>query len=504
MSILAALRSWCWVCLNWLIERLPFLKNAESIPGLSRYIEAQHEGMFAELEESIKPYHQRFPRFKALPDQGLAAPQISAWVREMSSEESRVWEQGFASGSVYHGDREHMALLNEVYALTSQTNPLHSDIWPSINKFEAEIVAMTALMLGADENAPAPVGGTVTSGGSESIMLAMKTYRDYARQKRGIKHPEAIIPLTAHAAFDKACHYFTIKKISVAVGSDYRASVEAVRLALSRNTIVIVGSAPSFPHGVIDPIAELAALAQQRGIGFHTDACLGGFFLPWVPEKYQVPAFDFRVPGVSSISADTHKFGYASKGSSVLLFRDGAMRHFQYFVSTEWPGGLYFSPTFAGSRPGALIAQCWAAMLAMGREGYQSSVAAIMLTADYIKEGIRSIPELEILGEPLWVIAFTSKSRNIYDIMERMSRKGWHLNGLHRPPCVHICLTRLHTKPGVAERFVEDLRAATLEASSRGKKGEGMAPVYGMAAQIPLRGLVAKFLKKYMDKLYEV
>jgi glutamate/tyrosine decarboxylase-like PLP-dependent enzyme len=140
----------------------------------------------------------------------------------------------------------------------------------------------------------------------------------------------------------------------------------------------------------------------------------------------------------------------------------------------------------------------------MGQDGYRHAAGAIMNTAEFVKEGIRSTPELEILGEPLWVIAFTSKTRNIFDVMERMSHKGWRLNGLHRPSCVHICLTLLHTKPGVAERFIADLREATAQASRAGKKGAGMAPVYGMAAQIPLRGVLGKFLKKYIDKLYEV
>jgi glutamate/tyrosine decarboxylase-like PLP-dependent enzyme len=486
-----------------LVAALPFLKHSESIPWLSKRIEAQHDKTLDEMQAAIMPYRERFPAFSILPAAKVSKDQISAWVQQMAEEEKPTWEEGYASGSVYHGDKEHIDFLNQIYALTSQSNPLHADIWPSSAKYASEIIAMTAAMLGGEFVSSSKVGGTLSSGGSESIMLAMKTYRDWARKEKGIKHPEAVIPISAHPAFDKACHYFGIKKITIPVDGSYQAAVSAIPKALSRRTIVMVGSAPSFPHGIIDPIAEMAAIAKERNIGFHTDSCLGGFMLPWIDSSYRVPAFDFRLPGVTSISVDTHKFGFASKGSSVLLFRDGKMRHHQYFTSTDWPGGLYFSPTFAGSRPGALIAQCWAAMLAMGQEGYRHAAATIMATADTIKRELLTIPGMEILGNPLWVIAFTNRERNIFDIMDKMNTMGWRLNGLHRPNCVHICLTLRHTQAGVAERFITDLRAAVVAADPLGRAGSGIAPVYGMAAQIPLRGVVSKFLKKYMDRLHD-
>jgi len=254
-------------------------------------------------------------------------------------------------------------------------------------KFEAEVVAMTASMLGADKTGDEIVG-SVTSGGTESILLAMKTYRDRARDRKGITEPEMVVPSTAHAAFDKAAQLFNIKIIRVPIGDDYRADVEATRKAITKNTIVIVGSAPPFPHGIIDPIEELSELARQAGVGFHTDACLGGFLLPWAERLgYDVPPFDFRLPGVTSISADTHKYGYAPKGSSVILYRGRALRHYQYYVITDWPGGLYLTPTFAGSRPGALSAACWAAIMAMGEQGYMEAAKRILETAAVITSG---------------------------------------------------------------------------------------------------------------------
>jgi sphinganine-1-phosphate aldolase len=378
---------------------------------------------------------------------------------------------------------------------------LYVEVWPSATKFEAEIVAMTADMLGSTGQ---DICGTVSSGGTESIMLAMKTYRDRARQKKGITRPEMIVPITAHAAFDKASQYFNIKTVHIPVDENFRADVNAARKAITRNTIVIVGSAPSFPHGAIDPIGELSELAREHGIGFHTDACLGGFVLPWAEKlSYPVPLFDFRLPGVTSMSADTHKYGYAAKGTSVVLYRGKELLHYQYYTTTEWPGGLYFSPTFAGSRPGALSAACWAAMTSIGAEGYLAATKKILETAETIKEGIRKIPELRLLGDSLFVVAFASYALDIYKVLDAMGHEGWSLNGLHKPACVHLCVTLRHTQAGVAERFLQDLEATVAHVKANPAEKGTMAPIYGMASTMPLRGLVSDMLKKYLDLMYK-
>jgi glutamate/tyrosine decarboxylase-like PLP-dependent enzyme len=362
---------------------------------------------------------------------------------------------------------------------------------------------MTARLLGGNETNE--IVGTVSSGGTESILLAIKTYRDWARETKGISAPEIIAPVSAHAAFDKAAHYFNVKLVQIPLRQDMRADVAAARRALNPNTIALVGSAPCFPYGVIDPIQELSELARAHGIGFHTDACLGGFVLPFAPQLgYPVPPFDFRLPGVTSMSVDTHKYGYAAKGTSVVLYRGRALRHYQYYTATDWSGGLYFSPTFAGSRPGALSAAAWAALVATGQAGYVDATRRILESAAFIKAGIQAIPELKILGDPLWVIAFGSETLDIYKVMDAMSKRGWSLNGLHKPAAVHIALTLRHTVPGVAERFVEDLRAAVTHVKAHPEDKGEMAPVYGLAANLPLRGVVSDLLKRYMDVLYKV
>jgi glutamate/tyrosine decarboxylase-like PLP-dependent enzyme len=481
-------------------------RGLRAVPTVNRRLEARYDDMLIPLEASLKPYRADYPSYSRLPEQGRDRTAILEEIEEHQTKEAARWRDGYVSGAVYHGDAEHIDFLNRVYALTSQSNPLHADVWPSAAKYEAEIVAMTADMLGgATATADEPVCGTVSSGGTESILLAMKTYRDRARAERGITRPEMVVPISAHAAFDKAADYFGIKLVRVPLDAEYRADVAAARRAINRNTIVVVGSAPCFPYGVVDPIEKLSALARKRGIGFHTDACLGGFVLPWAAELgYAVPPFDFRLPGVTSMSADTHKYGYAAKGTSVVLYRGPALRRYQYFTATDWPGGLYFSPTFAGSRPGALSAAGWAAMVSLGREGYREAARRLLATAAEIRQGIAATPGLRLLGNSLFVHAFTSDEVDIYRVLEAMSRRGWSLNGLHRPTCVHICVTLRHAQPGVAERFAADLRASVEEVRAHpNEKGE-MAPVYGLAASLPLRGVVGDILERYVDTLYKV
>jgi glutamate/tyrosine decarboxylase-like PLP-dependent enzyme len=486
-----------------ILAKLP-PRVAEALYGSARRISPVRRLMEAEYDEMLEAAPIARPAgahkiHRRLPVEALDRASIVAELSSLAAAEEADWRAGRASGAVYHGDSAHVGFLNEVYALHSQSNPLHIDLWPSGTKFEAEIVAMTAAMLGGAGTSDEIVGN-VTSGGTESIIMAMKAYRDSA----GLRRPEMVLPTSAHVAFDKAAHYFGYRQIRVPVGRDYRANVGAMARAMTRRTAVVVGSAPGFPHGVIDPIADLSEMARQRGVGFHTDACLGGFVLPWAERLgHEIPSFDFRLPGVTSMSADTHKYGYSAKGTSVVLYRGRELRHQQYFVATDWPGGLYYSPTMAGSRPGALLAAAWAAMLSMGEAGYLEATSAILETAATIRAGVADIPELRVLGEPLWVIAFTSDEVNIYEVMARMGRRGWSLNGLHHPAAVHIAVTLRHTQPGVAECFLADLRAAVAEArATDGKPQTGAAPMYGMAATFPARRAVGELLRRFIDRLY--
>jgi sphinganine-1-phosphate aldolase len=487
---------------SWLYRR------ARALPFVKQRIERTYAELLESAAAGLKPYRGRAASHTRLPAQGVDSAALLAEVRELAEHERDRWRDGYVSGAVYHGDAEHTELLSRVYALHSQSNPLHADVWPSATKYEAEIVSMTADLLGGSA-LPEPregrsVCGTVTSGGTESILLAMKTYRDQAREERGILAPELVTPETAHAAFDKASEYFNIRRVNVRVDGSFRADPAAMAAAITKNTIALVASAPSYPHGAIDPVEALAQVARRRGIGLHVDACLGGFVLPFARELgHAVPPFDFRVPGVTSMSADTHKYGYAAKGTSVVLYdRPELLRH-QYFVATDWPGGLYFSPTLAGSRPGALSAACWAALVHTGRDGYLRATGEILRTAAEIRAGIERIPGLRVLGDPLWVIAFAAEGFDVYRVLDAMGRRGWSLNGLHRPPCVHLCVTLRQAQPGVAERFLSDLRASVEDARHSVSTTPGLAPVYGLAGTLPIRGAVADLLRRYVDLLYK-
>ncbi len=462
------------------------------------------------LDAMMHPYREKYQTFSEIPQQGVPRDQVLKQMEELQQTERDRWKEGFASGSVYNGDDEHIAFVNKVYNLQSQVNQLHTDLWPSAAKFEAEIVAMTANMLGA-EKAGAPVGtengicGSVTSGGSESILLAMKTHRDYFREKRGITAPEMVAPISAHAAFHKAAQYFNIKINVTPLDENFRADVAAIRAAITPNTIALVASAVNFPYGTIDPIDQIGALAEEHKINLHVDGCLGGYLLPWA-EKLgaPVPAFDFRVPGVSSMSCDTHKYGYAPKGTSVVLYRGQELRQHQYFTLADWPGGLYYSPTFSGSRPGGLSAACWASLVSVGEAGYLKATGSILDAVKKMHEGLLTIPGLKILGQPIGPFAFGSDDVNIYQVMDQLSARGWALTGLLNPAAIHVSPTLRWAQPGVAERFVEHVRESEQYVRDNPDLEGGMAPIYGMAAAIPDRSFVHEMLRQVMDVYYRL
>lgn len=466
--------------------------------------------LLAPLDQMMHPYRGELPAQDAIPTVGRSRAEVLAEMQDLRAREQERWQAGYASGSVYHGDQGHIDFLNQIYALNSQVNQLHTDIWPSAAKFEAEIVAMTARMLGADRTeapfgTPEGICGSVSSGGSESILLAMKTYRDWARDRRGITAPEIVVPVSAHAAFHKASEYFGIELKLVPLDDDYRADLNAVEAAITPHTIALVASAVNFPYGTIDPIAELGELAERHGVGLHVDGCLGGYFLPWVERLGRpVPPFDFRVRGVTSMSCDTHKYGYAPKGTSVVLYRGQELRSYQYFTTSDWPGGLYHSPTFSGSRPGGLSAACWAALVTMGENGYLESTRQILRAVDTMLAGVRGIPELFVFGQPIGVFAFGSESLNAYQILDQLSERHWALTGLQHPPGIHVSPTLRTAQPGVAERFVNDLRASVEFVKQHPDAVSGMAPIYGMAASIPDRGIVHDILRQLMDVYYRL
>jgi glutamate/tyrosine decarboxylase-like PLP-dependent enzyme len=446
------------------------------------------------------PYRARFKTYERLPSEGRDRKSILDELGTMAGEEDRIADLGHVSGSIYHGGHDHYAFLTEAFRLFAHANVLQRDMYPSATKLEAEIVAMTAAMLHAEVAC-----GVVTFGGTESLINPMLVYRDRGRAEKGITEPEVIIPVTAHVALEKAGHLLGIKILKAPLTSEWTVDVDWVREHVTKNTVALVGSAANYAHGLIDPIEELGRIALEHDLGLHVDGCLGGFILPWGERLgYDIPKFDFRVPGVTSISADTHKYGYALKGTSVLLYKGSELRKYQYFNFTDWPGGIYFSPGLSGSRSGGVVAATWAAMVSLGERGYLEVAKRIFETAATIRRGVDAIPELEVIGNPTFLVAFRSPELNIYHVNDHLIAKGWRLNALQLPAALHFCVTRPNTAPGVAEAFLADLRAAVDYAKHPSRAEPKSGALYGLGGSPAGNEILNTLFTAALDAMYEV
>uniref|UniRef100_A0A8C1BY55 sphinganine-1-phosphate aldolase n=1 Tax=Cyprinus carpio carpio TaxID=630221 RepID=A0A8C1BY55_CYPCA len=471
-----------------------FFKIIRKIPFIGATIQNQLNKALDDMSVSLCTLKEGMSYTKLLPVQGLTHKQLLDKIREyetLSESPAVDWAKGKVSGAVYWGDEKLTDLLVKVYGEFAWSNPLHPDLFPGVRKMEAEVVRMAcALFNGGPDSC-----GTVTSGGTESILMACKAYRDMSSRN-----------IHVHAAFDKAAHYFGMKLIHIPLDKKtMKVDVKAMRRAISRNTAMLVCSAPQFPHGIIDPIVEVAKLAVKYNIPFHVDACLGGFLIVFMEKAgFKLDPFDFRVKGVTSISADTHKYGYAPKGSSVVLYSDKKFRHYQYFVAPDWQGGIYASPSMAGSRPGGIIAACWATMMHMGEKGYVEATKKVIETARKIKAGIRQIDGVFVFGDPeVSVVALGSDVFDIFRLSNALTSKSWNLNTLQFPSSIHICVTMLHTQPGVAEQFISDVkREVAIIMKNPKEKTTGMGAIYGMAQSIPDRSMVTEVSQGFLDCLY--
>jgi sphinganine-1-phosphate aldolase len=461
-----------------------------------------------DLFGEMHPYNKLFQVYTQLPEKGMDEEEVLKEIAYMSEEENKKWLGGQCSGTMYHGGMEHYAFLNKVFSMFSSINLLQRDLCPSGTKFEAEVLAMVGKMLHGDEvskvNRFDEEAGAITSGGSESIFNAMFVYREWGRAMRGIDVPEVVAPITIHPAHLKAAHYLGMKVIRVPVNADFEADVEAMRTAITPNTVALAGSAGSYPHGVVDPISKLSDLALEHKLGLHVDGCLGGFILPWIEKLgYDVPVFDFRLPGVTSISCDTHKYGYSLKGTSTINFRSKDFRRYMFFAQEDWPGGLYMAPTVQGSRSAGLSAAMWAAMVTMGEEGYLKAAKAIMDTSDKMRAGIASIPEMRIMGKSTFLISLTSDVVNPYFVNDYLYAQGWRMNGCQNPLGFHFCITLPQTQPGIAERFVKDLADGVSFAKAPPYEVPKTGFLYGMGASDDGREMLRLGLKGYVEASFE-
>jgi glutamate/tyrosine decarboxylase-like PLP-dependent enzyme len=427
------------------------------------------------------PYEGRFAVNRSLPERGRPRDEILAEIATMAEEEDAFWETGKCSGTMYCGDHEHYDFMTEAFGRFAHVNALQRDMCPSQTKFEAEIIAMTLDVLNGAAVTDGEPAGVVTTGGTGSILHGMLAYREWGRQERGITRPNVVKPETAHPAFDKACHLFGIELRKAPIDEKTtQVDVGAVAGLIDGDTVAIVGSACNYGYGTVDPMEELSDLALERGVGLHVDSCLGGFILPFGQKLgYDIPVYDYRLPGVTSISADTHKYGYAFKGSSVCTFRDKALRNAQYFFLTDWSGGKYCSPGIEGSRSGGILAATWAAMVSFGWDGDLRYAQQIFETSSAMQDAVRSHAELRLLGNPTFLFSFTSDEFDVYHVNDFMRTRGWRFNGQQYPNALHMAVTRPQTQPGVADAFAADLHEAVRYAKEHAGEPAQSGAIYG-------------------------
>ncbi|PAA46133.1 hypothetical protein BOX15_Mlig025281g3 [Macrostomum lignano] len=398
---------------------------------------------------------------------------------------------------------EQRHLVAEYMRAFMHENALNPTLFAALRRFEVELVQMTAAML----NAGPAARGNVTSGGTESVLMAVKTYRDLARARKPGSGgtPNIVAAVTVHPAFNKAAHYFGLTMTLVPVDPvSQTVDPAALRAAVTSDTVLLVASAPQYCHGIVDPVEEYGRVAREFGLPLHVDACFGGFMLPWVEKLgYSVPAFDFRVPEVTSVSADLHKYGFAPKGASVIVYRTGGLRKHQLYAYSGWPGGLFGSPTMAGTRPGGYLATAWVTLRTMGQEGFVRIAGDLMELTKFWTEEIRATGALKIVGSPqMTCFAITSNNPavNVFVLADLLEDKGWKMERESNPDCLHVTVLPQH----LARRddFVTDIRACVDRILTEKIKPKGMAAVYGMVARVPAKELIDEFLLEFFNQIY--
>lgn len=409
------------------------------------------------------------------------------------------WKNGRIFASIYDAGDEARDVIYGAYQMFLTENLVDPTLFPSLRDMENEVVSMCADLLRGDEE----TAGTLTSGGTESCMLAVKTAKFYAKKKNPEIKPEIIVPYTIHFAFLKACEYFDVKPVVIPVDKDYKADLRAVEAAINANTVLIVGSAPSYAYGAIDPIEEMGQIALKHKVLFHVDGCIGAFVLSFNRKAgFDVPPFDFSVPGVTSISMDLHKYGYAAKGCSVLLHKNKEIRKSQFFISTDWTGYNAINTTILSTKPGGPVAGAWTALHYYGEDGYIKISQDTMLSTEKFIEGIESIEGFYILGKPLTpLVAFAHEKYDVFQIADELKSLGWFVTSQLSSDCapanLHLTVTMAHR--GVEDEFIADLKKAVETV----KKGYRLRKLKDDATTAIVKKLVSNMSPETLGKVSE-
>lgn len=396
---------------------------------------------------------------KSIPEQGLSEDELIEGLEGFRREDHSLYD-GRMFGHAFLVNEDVRRVAERAFVMYLWENALDPGLFPSLMEMEREVVSMSAAHLSGDSE----VVGNFTSGGTESVLLAVKTARDRARAERGVSEPKMVLPVTAHASFHKAAEYFCLKPVFIPVDPrTFRADVNAAKEAVTDNTALIVGSAVSYAHGVVDPIPELAELAQSRGVSLHVDGCIGAFLLPYFRELgVEFPDFDFRVPGVTSISMDFHKYGFAPKGASVILHRNRDHRKYQIFASSKWTGYTIINPTVQSSRSGGALAATWAVLNYLGQEGYRKAAKELYRATQEIKQAVRETDDLYVIGEPeMCILSVGSDTVDIFRLVDEMKSRGWHIQAQFKLGKSHkenFHITVLPPNTGLIEQWKKDLQ----------------------------------------------
>jgi glutamate/tyrosine decarboxylase-like PLP-dependent enzyme len=436
-----------------------------------------------------------------LPRNGRSKETVLDRLRKFKARDA-TWQDGRMFGLIYEAGGEVENLVKAAASEFMIENALSPMAFPSLLQLENEVTAIVLdLMRAGNEGA-----ASLTSGGTESILMALKAARDWAREHRPrIRRPEMVVPVTAHPAWNKAAHYLGLEIRMTPVDDDFRADVAAIREAVSENTIIVGASAVTYPHGMIDPIEEIGRLAEAHHLWLHVDACLGGLMLPFLRKLgNSLPAYDFTVPGVRSISADLHKYAYTPKGISTVLYRNRELRKYQYFVYADWPGGIYATPSLAGARSGGTLAAAWAVMQYLGEEGFLRMAQRAGRATNRLIDGIQKIEGLHVLGRPdATVFAFGSQSVHIYELGARLKAQGWHVEAQHLPASLHMTVSPVHD--GIVDRFLQDLKRMMVDIPPADAEAENEeAAIYGMIGTMADRHQAKEFALNYLNDLYRL
>ena len=395
---------------------------------------------------------------KPLPTKGIPAPQVFDELESLRAGDVD-WRSGRVFSLAYYAGPQAIAVAEDAYRRFSGENALSTDAFPSLKMMQSDVLSMVGPWLGADKDS----AGFMTSGGTESILMVVKAARDQFAQTDGVTKPNIVLPTSAHAAFEKACHYFGVESRRADVGDDWRADIAAMDRLIDDNTVMLVASAPQYPQGVIDDVTGIAKLAHQHGINCHVDACMGGVTLAYLEKLGQpIPAWNLRVPGVTSISVDLHKYGYTSKGASVVMYRSKSLRAHQGFFTDNWLGGMYASSGMLGTKSGGSIASAWAVLRHLGEDGYTALTQQTRNATVQLADHIVAHPQLALRAYPeSTLICFGATDPtllNVFAVADELRIRGWYVDRQTPPDSLHCTVNAIHHDK--IDAFVTDLDAS--------------------------------------------